>query len=88
VEAMAAGKPVVAYARGGATETVVDGITGVLFAEQTQAALLEALARLDAQTFDRDSIRAHAERFDVDVFRGRMARIFEGLGVERGLYVT
>ena len=48
VEAQAAGKPVVAYARGGALETVEDGVTGVLFEEQTAASVAAAIARLRA----------------------------------------
>ena len=52
VEAMAAGKPVVALARGGVAETVVDGVTGVLFDEQSPAALEQALERLDSLALD------------------------------------
>ena len=63
VEAMACGRPVVALGRGGVTESVTDGETGVLFEEpevQTLAAALERVARL---RFDTATLRASAERF-------------------------
>jgi glycosyltransferase involved in cell wall biosynthesis len=63
VEAQACGRPVVALARGGALETVIDGDTGVLFGEPTVEAMAAALERVSTQTFDAARIRAHAERF-------------------------
>lgn len=72
LEAMAAGTPVVAYGRGGALETVVDGVTGVLHAEQTVASLRDALTRLDPAAFDRDALRRHAEGFAPAVFTRRL----------------
>jgi glycosyltransferase involved in cell wall biosynthesis len=74
VEAMACGKPVIAFARGGACETVVDlpaGGTGVLFSEQTVDALLQSLARLRTIRFDPAFIRAHALTFSRAVFKQR-----------------
>jgi glycosyltransferase involved in cell wall biosynthesis len=79
VEAMAAGKPVVAFRSGGATETVVDGRTGVFFERQEVAALAEAIERLDGLVFDPAAIRARAQEFDTSVFqlawRGLLARL-------------
>ncbi len=72
LEAMAAGTPVIAFGRGGACETVVDGVTGVLFAEQTEEALIGAIRRCDAMRFDPHALRAHAEGFDVRVFQAAM----------------
>ena len=86
VEAMAAGKPVVALGRGGAAETVVDGVTGVLFDEQTPDGLREAIARLDGLDLDSDRIRAHAQRFGVDRFREDFRDLFRRLGVDPALY--
>jgi len=63
LEAQACGRPVVALARGGAIETVVDGETGVLFGEASVEALAEALERTARTTFDRARIREHAEHF-------------------------
>jgi len=68
VEAMAAGKPVIAYGRGGAAETVVDGQTGVIFGQQTPEALESALRRFKRMQFDAAAIRHHAERFSQDRF--------------------
>lgn len=69
LEANASGRPVVAYAGGGALDTVVDGETGVFFHEQTVDALAAAVQRGEALTWDPHRIREHAERFDTTVFR-------------------
>ncbi|MCX7820010.1 MAG: glycosyltransferase [Kiritimatiellae bacterium] len=68
VEAQACGRPVVAYGRGGAAESVVDGETGVLFQPQTEAALAAALARADTIVWDAERIRRNAERFSEAAF--------------------
>lgn len=52
LEVMASGRPVIAFARGGAVETVIDGKTGVLFTEQTSESLIEAVGRLEHQNDD------------------------------------
>jgi glycosyltransferase involved in cell wall biosynthesis len=75
VEAQACGRPVVAFAAGGALETVIDGVTGVLFAAQTVEALVAALQRVDRIAFDRAGIRHHAEQFDEHEFRRRIAEV-------------
>ncbi len=75
VEAMASGKPVVAFAEGGALETVLEtpGLrTGVLFREQTVAALVAALRTLDNVTFDPAALRDFALLFDREVFKRKM----------------
>jgi glycosyltransferase involved in cell wall biosynthesis len=63
VEAQACGCPVVAFGRGGALETVVDGDTGILFSELNATSLAAALERAATLTFDSDRLRRHAERF-------------------------
>jgi glycosyltransferase involved in cell wall biosynthesis len=68
LQAMAAGRPVIAYAAGGALETVVPG-TGRLFAEQSVAAIIEAVEQFEPDAVSPAFIRAHAEKFDVAVFR-------------------
>jgi glycosyltransferase involved in cell wall biosynthesis len=68
VEAMASGRPVIAYAKGGALETVVDGVTGVLFKDQTKGSLLEAIKRAERIKFDRQVIRQHTQQFDKSYF--------------------
>jgi len=63
LEAQACGRPVVALGRGGALETVVDGVTGALVAESTGAAFAAAITAVTARTFDSAAIRRHAEQF-------------------------
>jgi glycosyltransferase involved in cell wall biosynthesis len=82
VEAMAAGKPVIAFRSGGATETVVDGRTGIFFERQEVAALAEAIERLEGLTFDPASIRARAQEFDTAVFRQAWRDLLARRGVD------
>jgi glycosyltransferase involved in cell wall biosynthesis len=72
VEAMGYGRPVIAYAAGGVLETVVDGVTGRFFREQTPAALAVALAQSRTDTWDAARIRAHAEQWSRERFRKRI----------------
>lgn len=88
VEAMAAGKPVIAFRAGGALDTVVDGVTGVFFDRPDADALAAAIVEVDGRTFDPAAIRAHAERFDVTVFRRRWRELFARLGVDPELYAS
>lgn len=87
VEAMAAGRPVVAFRKGGVTETVIDGRTGVFFDERTVDSLIAAIREVDDVAFDRDAIRARAVEFDTTVFRRRWVELFERLGVDPHLYL-
>lgn len=68
VEAMASGRPVIAFNRGGATETVVADKTGVFFDEQTVEAMIEAVERLDRMDFNPRDAVARAAEFRADVF--------------------
>jgi glycosyltransferase involved in cell wall biosynthesis len=77
VEAMAAGRPVVAYAAGGALDTIVHGTTGVLFSQPTVQSLAAALEVARQRDWDRAAIRAHATRFDVRTFRARLKAFVE-----------
>jgi glycosyltransferase involved in cell wall biosynthesis len=72
VEAQACGRPVVALARGGALETVIDGETGVLFDEATVETLAAALDRAARTRFDAARLRRHAERYSRDLHLERM----------------
>jgi glycosyltransferase involved in cell wall biosynthesis len=69
VEAMAAGVPVIGFGRGGLVDTVVDGVTGVLFPEQNVTSLLAGVQRFEGQCFDDDKLRAHASTFSNTNFR-------------------
>lgn len=77
LEAQACGRPVVAFARGGALETIVAGETGIFFAEQTEAALLTALQTAAAQNWSRAAIRRQAERFAPQQFINGLAASLE-----------
>lgn len=73
VEAMASGRPVIAYRKGGAVETVVDGMTGAFFDGQSWEDVRDAVIRLDPADFDPFTVRAHALRYDIGVFKERLA---------------
>ncbi len=75
VEAQACGRPVVAYARGGALDTVIPGETGLLVDEATPAAFADALRRAMDRPFDSTAIRRHAERFGRARFASEMEAI-------------
>jgi len=77
VEALSAGRPVIAYAAGGALDTVVDGQTGVLFREATPDSLAQAVRRIEALTFDRALLRAEAERFSVPRFQRELDALLQ-----------
>lgn len=71
VEAMAAGRPVIAYGRGGGAETVVAGETGVLVEDQTWEAFADAIIRFRSASFDPRRIRRHAEQYSSARFAER-----------------
>lgn len=74
VEAQAAGVPVVGLGAGGALETVLDGVTGALAAEQTSSSLAEAIARALSLEIDPDVCRQHALQFGPDQFRNEVRK--------------
>ena len=78
VEAQAAGVPVIAYRVGGAGETVLDGHTGVLFDEQSSAALARAIERFEGLRLEEREVRANATRFGRERFRREMAEVIAG----------
>jgi glycosyltransferase involved in cell wall biosynthesis len=73
VEAMAAGVPVIAYGVGGARDSVLDGETGILFDDQTEDSLMEAIERFETLAFNEWRLREHAEAFGPERFRGELA---------------
>ena len=79
VEAQAAGAPVIAFGRGGVTETVSHGVTGVLFAEQTVDSLVQAVKSFDMGMYElnRDTLRHQAEQFSIQRFRDRFRECIE-----------
>lgn len=72
VEAMASGRPVIAFRRGGATETVIEGRTGVFFDTQSSESIQEAVARFETMSFETTSIVAHAKAFSRIIFEQKM----------------
>jgi glycosyltransferase involved in cell wall biosynthesis len=72
VEMMACGRPVIAFGKGGALETVVDGVTGVFASAQTVEAFADAIERFEAQQFAPDRIAEHAKAFSFDGFAAQL----------------
>jgi glycosyltransferase involved in cell wall biosynthesis len=77
VESQACGRPVVALWRGGARETVRDGVTGVLVEEPTPEAFAGAFTSLNGRWFNQDVIRRHAEQFSRARFASTMKRLLD-----------
>jgi glycosyltransferase involved in cell wall biosynthesis len=75
VEALAAGTPVIAYARGGALDIVQDGETGVLFKKQTVDDLVEALQRFEGMEFLPATLNRRARRFDRVLFESKIKKV-------------
>jgi glycosyltransferase involved in cell wall biosynthesis len=78
VEAQAAGVPVIAYGRGGATESVLDGQTGVLFARQEPESLADAIRCFEGLELDEQLLRGNARRFGRERFQAEMAAAIDG----------
>lgn len=75
VETQASGRPVIAYAAGGALDTVLAGETGIFFSEQTVDALCAAVAQLKNSELSSERITAHAAKFDTRVFKEHIAAL-------------
>ncbi|RJQ44269.1 MAG: glycosyltransferase family 4 protein [Gaiellales bacterium] len=88
VEAMAAGRPVIGFGRGGLTESVVEGRTGLFFEEPTAESLIEAVSRFSMGSFDARKISRHAEKFSRERFKQEIAAFvagkMEGAGRKKG----
>lgn len=77
LEAMASGRPVIAYRKGGALETVVENKTGVFFNNQTCEDLIGAIRKFETMNFDKHEIRKHAETFDEEIFKEKIKKFVE-----------
>ena len=75
LEAMASGRPVIAYAAGGALETVIEGVTGTFFHSPTPDALGDTLALFDPTHYSSAVVRDHATAYDKEPFKQKMAEI-------------
>ena len=79
LEAMASGRPVIAYAEGGALETVVEGVTGTLFNDQTWESLAHKILRFDDKKFNPYTLRNYAEQFDESIFKQKMLNLINNI---------
>lgn len=77
VEAQGFGKPVIAYGRGGALETVISGRTGLFFSQQSPEALRAAVAQAEQTAFDPAEIMQHAASFSDRVFKQQLLKLIE-----------
>ena len=79
VEAQAAGAPVIAFGRGGVTETVIHGKTGVLFPEQTVDSLVQAVKSFEMgmHQLNREDLRQQAEQFSIECFQSQFRNCVE-----------
>ena len=79
VEAMASGKPVIALRRGGALETVIEGVTGEFFDESHEAILAETMRQFleKENSYDCDIIRKQAEKFSEEIFKNNLDRFIQ-----------
>ena len=75
VEALAAGTPVIAYAKGGAMDIVQEGESGVLFKKQTVEDMVKAMKRFETLTFNPATLHRKARRFDRGLFVTKMQKI-------------
>jgi len=80
LEAMASGRPVIAYGEGGVTESVVEGETGIFFRDQTAEPLASAVRDFEALTIDPQACRLRAESFSRESFRSEMERAIASVG--------
>ena len=73
-----------AFGRGGAAETIVDGVTGLLFHEQSSVAIRQAVLDFEEieDGFDKETIRANAIRFSTQRFRAEFAQFVNAKWVE------
>ncbi|OGS45447.1 MAG: hypothetical protein A2539_09975 [Elusimicrobia bacterium RIFOXYD2_FULL_34_15] len=74
VEAMACGRPVIAYGAGGALETVINEKTGIFFKEQSVSSLKEAVNHITTISFDSDYIKKHTEKFNKERFKEKIIK--------------
>jgi glycosyltransferase involved in cell wall biosynthesis len=87
LELAAAGRPTIAFAAGGALETIVEGTTGVFFENQDVGSVVEAIQTFEDMSWSPHTLRAHALRFDVSQFRRKFYDLLAALGYPLGVDV-
>ncbi len=79
LEINAAGRPVVAYGAGGATETIIEGMNGILFDSPTVDSLIQGLEKCESYAWLPDAIRKNAMRYDIGIFQKRLLSFLSGV---------
>ena len=79
LEAMACGRPVIAYKKGGVQETVKPGVIGEFFSEQSKDSLISVLKEFSHGKYNKEDCRKQAEKFDLKTFNERIARFVAGI---------
>lgn len=82
VEVMAAGRPVIAYGRGGALDTVMPGLSGHLFRDQSVDGLINAVQEFEKMSFDPQKLRAHADGYGLQPFKQKVGNLLAKNGIE------
>lgn len=77
LESQSTGTPVIAFAKGGALETVIEGKTGHFFSEQTPESLIKAVKEFETMKFDPKTIRKNALKYDKEIFKKKIKSFVE-----------
>ena len=77
VEAQAAGTPVIAYKKGGALDSVIDGKSGIFFSEKSPKSIVDAVQRFRKMSFGHDDLIENAKRFDKEIFKQKFKEAVE-----------
>lgn len=77
VEVQACGRPVIAYGKGGALETVVSGRTGVFFYEQNKESVVKAIKEFEQMEFNTEDILENSKKFSKEIFKEKILKIVE-----------
>jgi len=79
IEVQASGRPVIAYKAGGALETVTEGVSGVFFINQKVDDIIQAIEVFENSDFSPLVIRASMERFDFEIFKGKITSVVDSI---------
>lgn len=82
LEAQASGRPVIAYGKGGALETVVEGKTGLFFGEQSKESLKHTILKFNNMVWDKNEIREHALKFDEEIFKNKINKYIKEKSIQ------
>lgn len=77
IEAMASGRPVIAYGAGGALETVIEGFSGKIFPEQSWECLIDAIIKFKSEEYTPAAIKEYARQYDVKNFQQKIKEYIE-----------